>query len=146
MKNGFTLIEVVVTLAIISVLSGVILFGVNQYISKGKDSNIYANLATLVPAGEVFYTGNSNSYEGFCDPDINSVLANILLEIPPNPLGICDGNAAGLCCNVATPYNNAWAACAVKFSDPTYAFCVDSRGIKKEMPKNSCSEDITQCP
>ena len=35
--EGFTLIELIVTIAIISILSVIILYSVTQYIGKGKD-------------------------------------------------------------------------------------------------------------
>jgi len=137
--TGFTLIELIVTVAIIAVLSGVILFSVTQYIAKGKDSNIAGNLAILIPAGEVWYNGGG-SYQGFCEPGTNSVIKNVVSQMP---LG------TDFHCHVER-YNKAWAACAIKFSDPTTAFCVDSRGMKEdiEIAVNPCSEEVvmTQCP
>ena len=143
LSKGFTLIELVVVIAIIAVLSGVILFSVTQYISKGKDSNIAGNLVVLIPAGEVYYNAN-NSYDGFCD---SSVATNAIHQMPPNASGACasEENAAGVCCNVATG-GKEWAACATEFADSGSAYCVDSRGIKKEIPVNCCKDlDTTQC-
>ena len=147
MKNkGFTLIELLVSIAIVGILSGIILFTITQYINKGKDSNIAGNLAVLVPAGEVYYNSHDSSYEGFCD---SSVVKNAISQLPKNSLsGECyDGlnNLAGLCCHVDYINGNKWAACVRKFSNTSVAFCVDSRGVKREIEKSECTNTITQC-
>ena len=142
-RSGFTLIELIVVIALIAILSGIILFSITQYISKGKDSNVAGSLAVLVPAGEVFYNGNNSSYSGFCDPEQNSVLKNSIFQMPAqSPDAPCynsvigsSGNPVGLCCSVS-PDNNSWVACAREFADPTSVFCVDSRGIKKSVVGN----------
>ena len=141
MNKGFTLIELVIVIAIITVLSGIVLFSVTQYINKGKDSNISGNLAVLVPVGEVFYTGNGNSYAGFCS---STVTTNSEVQMPQNPYpsGDCTGNLAGVCCYVATN-NNA-------FTSSSNAYCVDSRGMKEVMTNSLCNlpslTASTRCP
>ena len=104
MNKGFTLIELIVTIAIIAVLSGIILFSITQYIDKGKDSNISGNLAVLVPAGETWYNGpGNNSYSGFCDPVQNSVIKYAVSQMPANPSGDCydsSNDSAGVCCDI----------------------------------------------
>ncbi len=143
--TGFTLIELVVAIAITTVLSGVILFSITQYISKGKDSNIFGNLVILIPAGEVYYNANGNSYDGFCS---SSIVNNTKAQMPVNSSGNCYDtlNPSGVCCNDVTSFSDAWAACAQEFTNPLMAYCVDSRGVKKEIDTTSCDNDITQCP
>jgi len=159
MNRGFTLIELIVVIAIIAVLSGVILFSVNQYINRGKDANVYGNLAILITAGEAYYNGNNSSYNNgtndFCNPQTNSFLKNIISQIPQTS-GNCHSNTApaewtaisniaGLCCKAIS---QAWVACAPK-SDGVHAFCVDSRGWKEDnMPIEQCTNlmSFTQCP
>lgn len=128
-SKGFTLIELLVVVAIISILSSIILFSVTQYVNRGKDASVVGNLAVLVPSGEVYYDSNGNSYENFCD---SSVVQNSLSEIP-SPNKHCSESS------------NAWAACGQLFRDKTKAYCVDSRGIKKEINNSNCVE-ITVCP
>ncbi|MCX6723600.1 MAG: type II secretion system protein [Candidatus Staskawiczbacteria bacterium] len=164
MNKGFTLIELVVVIMIIAILSVIIMFGVSQYIGKGKDSNISGNLAVLVPAGEVYYNGNGNSYAGLCDPTqtTGSVLKNSLLQMPDqarNSGAPCynetattsDANPKGVCCKVEPNYGQSWVACARKFTDSKYAFCVDSRGVKEDICSSYCATNIPslltpQCP
>jgi len=167
MNKGFTIIELVVVIAIISTLYGIILFSVSQYLNKGKDSNIYGNLSVLIPAGEVFYGGNNNSYNSnganFCDPSTpngNSVLRNTISQMPQNPAGDCPcadpnncpsgswtstSNIAGLCCYAM---DQAWAAYAREFANPSNVYCVDSRGMKEDIPSTSAPtiQSSFQCP
>jgi prepilin-type N-terminal cleavage/methylation domain-containing protein len=150
MNKGFTIIELIVVIVIIAILSAVILFTINLYINKGKDSNIAGNLAILIPAGEVYYNGNGNSYASFCNSSSNSVMKNAIAQMPQNPLGSCynnPNNLSGLCCYVDSVTNNKWAACAKKFTDNTKAFCVDSRGVKGDIAASSCNNtSLSQCP
>jgi len=148
LSKGFTLIELVVVISIIAVLSAIILFTVTQYVSKGKDSNISANLAILIPAGEAFYNGNGNSYSGFCDPRQNSVIRTAMSQMPafPTPDDCENGLTPGVCCYVATPNYDAWAACAQEFTNSLKAYCVDSRGFKEEICNKNCTNTLTQCP
>ena len=161
MNKGFTLIELIVVIAITAVLSGIILFSVTQYIARGKDSNIKGNLAILIPAGEVFYNGNGNSYNdglaNFCNPTGSggSVLNNAILQMPAQSAGApcysssptSTTNQAGVCCYATS---QAWAACAREFADSSSAYCVDSRGLKKDITNSVCStllsNHISQCP
>jgi len=163
MNKGFTLIELVIVVSIISILYGIVLFSVSQYINKGKDSNIYGNLAVLIPAGEVFYNGNNSSYIGFCDPSTpngNSILRNTVSQMPQNYAGTCyggvladpttwrfDSNPAGLCCSV-DPTGQAWAAYAQEFANPSNIYCVDSRGMKEETSSDNIPsiKSYFQCP
>lgn len=152
MNKGFTLVEIIVVIAIIAVLSGIILFSTVQYINKGKDSNIAGNLAVLIPAGEVYYNIGT-TYTGFCSSD---VVKNSISQMPINKNGSCysdtitsSSNPASVCCSVDT-YGGAWAACARQFNNSGgyatgTAICVDSRGVKKEIDNARCSSSITTC-
>jgi prepilin-type N-terminal cleavage/methylation domain-containing protein len=164
-NKGFTLIELVVVVAITAILSGIILFTVTQYVYKSKDSNIYGNMTILIPAGEVFYNGNGSSYNdgvaSFCNPNKNSVIKNVIFQMPINNVGDCyysssdsstwgttstgsgSGNPAGLCCYALS---QSWVACASEFNDSSKAYCVDSRGMKEDMSNSLCNNTLVQCP
>jgi len=137
---GFTLIEIIVVIAIISILSTIILFSVTQYIDKSKDTNIMGNLAILVSAGEVFYNGNGSSYEGFCG---SSVFVNAKNEIPQKGENCFDK----ICCNDLA---DEWVACAPLFFGTDKAYCVDSRGVKRQISSNNCTDSfvsgMSECP
>lgn len=129
MNKGFTLMEIVVVIGIIVILSAIILFSISFYINKGKDANIKGNLAVLVPAGEVWYN-MGNTYNDFCESD---VVDNAKAQMSSDVNVYCDDDS------------DEWAACAQLFFNSDYAYCVDSRGVKKEI-NYSCTSAITQCP
>lgn len=147
--EGFTLIELVIVISIIAVVSSIILFSASQYINKGKDSNISANLAILVPAGESYYgignTYGTSSLDNFCK---SGPVTNSFSQMPINATGSCYSNISnlsGACCHVDTIAWDTWAACARQFTDPTKAFCVDSRGVKKVISNTNCHSAIDAC-
>jgi prepilin-type N-terminal cleavage/methylation domain-containing protein len=57
---GFTLIEVLVVIAIISVLASVVLASLSIIRDKGINSAIKENLITIRAQTELYYTGNDN--------------------------------------------------------------------------------------
>jgi len=124
--NGFTLIELLVTITIVAVLSAIILFSIVQYINRSKDGSIAGNLSVLIPAGEVWYDhNNNNGYIGFLSSEVaENSFSQITSEKHYNESA------------------NAWVACAQEFVNNEKAFCVDSRGIKKEIDISVCRQDI----
>lgn len=132
-ERAFTLIELIVVIAIIAVLSGVILFSITQYINKGKDSNVSGNLVALIPAGEVFYN-IGNSYSGFCASGVVTT-AFSTSQIP---------SGANPRCAVA-PSGQSWLACAQEFTTSSNIYCVDSRGMKEDVSSGNCTTLTTNC-
>ena len=131
-SKGFTIIELLVVVAIISVLAAIVLVNVTAYINQGKNAAIKGNLATILTNGAVFYDTNGN-YTGFCS---NAYVTG------PNAAITSAGGAPTCTVNVAA---TAWCACST-LKDVTGAtgqtFCVDSTGAKKQTA-TACA---TECP
>jgi prepilin-type N-terminal cleavage/methylation domain-containing protein len=70
-SKGFTIIELIVVIAIIAVLAGIVLVNVTQYINKGRDVAAEGNLATMLTNGAVFYDANS-TFKNFIGADAKS--------------------------------------------------------------------------
>lgn len=119
-------------MAIVTILSSVVLFSISRYINSGKDSNVAGNLSVLVPAGEIYYNNNNESYEGFCDSESAK---NAFSQMPQNTKIYCHVSAEG----------DQWAACAIKFANSENAFCVDSRGVKRDIAASLCDLTIEEC-
>ena len=109
-NKGFTLIELIVAIAIIATLSAVVLFSITYYLNKGKDASVQGNLAILVTAGEVYYNSHG-SYDGFCQ---SSVVANAQSQIPRRT-GSMACYPLGICCKATA---DTWAACARELRAP----------------------------
>lgn len=158
LKKAFTLIEIIVVLAIIVVMFSIVLFSIQQYGNLSKDSNVAGNMSSLVPAGEVFYNANGNSYNkvdgaDFCNPQQNSMLRNAIAQMPKNEESYCyngnsdstlwtnTSNIAGVCCYSTF---NAWVAYVRQFTDNDDIFCVDSRGVRKKTEGNSSNRSAIE--
>ncbi len=124
-SKGFTIIELLVVVAIIAVLTGIVLVNVTSYINKGRDASIKGNLSTILTNGAVFYDTNS-TYAGFC--------ASTNVTVPQ--LAIAGAGGASTCTQNGT--NTAWCACSTLKVTAGNVFCVDSTGVKKESA-NTCA-------
>ena len=126
-SKGFTIIELLVVVAIIAVLTGIVLVNVTSYINKSKDAAIKGNLSTELTNSAVYYDANGN-YTNFC--------ASSGATVPEAAIGAAGGTAAHTC--------TATAACFCSTLKVTSGdvFCVDTTGYKKETA-NTCAN---ACP
>ena len=127
-SRGFTIIELLVVVAIIAVLAAIVLVNVTGYINQGKNAAIKGNLATILTNGAVYYDANGN-YAAFCAAA--TVTGPIAAINAAGGAGICNPSVA------ANPIgaNNAWCACSdmkTTSAEPAGStFCTDYTGYKK---------------
>lgn len=57
-KNGFTLIELIVVIAIIGILAAVVLSALNASRAKGRDAQRVSQVQEFLKAAELYYTSN----------------------------------------------------------------------------------------
>ena len=65
-KKGFTLIELMVVIAVIGILTGIVLIGLRSSEKKSKDANIKSLMYQIKTIAEEYYLDNFD-YEGVCD-------------------------------------------------------------------------------
>lgn len=67
-EKSFTLIEILVVIAIIGILSMIVFFSVRSAEKKSKDANIKSLMHQIITIAEEFYLNNLN-YDSVCDND-----------------------------------------------------------------------------
>jgi prepilin-type N-terminal cleavage/methylation domain-containing protein len=158
--KGFTIIELIIVIAIIAVLAALVMANVTQYISKSRDTAVQANMKQLPPAATV-YIANWGTVNGFCFGPEATKIANAAKAANPNYIFYCfdPSNcvkivysadpwmvfAMLIACNPG-PQNNClpdkWYAVTQGFKNSSGCWCVDSQGNTKD----SCgSSDNCAC-
>ncbi len=66
-QTGFTLLEVLITVAIVGILSAIALPSYKDYVTRGRLTEAFSTLASAQPNLEQFWS-NQRTYSGFDDP------------------------------------------------------------------------------
>jgi len=85
-EKGFTLIEMLIVVAIIGLLASVVLVGLGSFRSRGRDARRVADLRGVQNSLELYYLKNNNYPEANSWSDLRSALigAAIGITIVPN--------------------------------------------------------------
>jgi prepilin-type N-terminal cleavage/methylation domain-containing protein len=127
--KGFTLMELLVVIAVIAVLASTVLVGVTGYIGKGKDASAKGNMSTMSVAATEFVDKNGN-YTGFETSANWNRVSSALSVAGYSPI---------------TYFSNTTHWCAsVPMKAITGNYCIDSSGNKKE--GSTCATATKACP
>jgi len=141
-RVGFTLVEVLVVVAITGLLATIILVSMRDSRDKGRDAGIKSSMLELTKASEFLYS-NTASYEGVCNTEDTTLSGN--------------GDFGRI--NIYIIRQNGTVSC--KDSENRYAiisslnqadcWCVDSDGDSKEIVltgSDTCDSVLvdTDCP
>jgi prepilin-type N-terminal cleavage/methylation domain-containing protein len=118
--KGFTIIELIVVIAIITVLASIVMVSVTQYINKSKVASIKKSMASLNIASITYFNEPRDNYDEVCDSaGFASVRFSVLKII-----------SSGFVCKASSLYpdcpTNSWVAYTPMPDSTTW--CVDSSG------------------
>jgi len=146
-QKGFTLIEVVIVIGIIGILASIVVGSVTNARDKGADSKIESNLGSMKTQAVLIYSENG-CYAGSTAPESECAeeavaaaacpttgAAGTLFAEPSiaNQIASAKQISKGLTSCASTANQTAWAAAIQLKSDPSKAWCVDSKGAAKEI-------------
>ncbi len=129
-QKGFTIIELIVTIAIIAVLAVIVSVSVMSYLNRSKDASIKADMSNLISKGTVYFDSHGE-YGGFC----GNVSATF------NAINKIFGGVGSTSCTIKYPGNSAWCVCAKLANNSGNFYCADSRGRKTEGNNNCLSNN-----
>lgn len=137
---GFTLLELLVVVAIIGLLSAVVLAALGNARNSGKDAGVKSNLKNAMDQAEIFWnTSSPNTYFGVCTSTtgIGTLVAAAASDsVAGNSVGSAGGQYNRATCHDSV---GAWAAevpLSASASGSPVMWCVDSTGKSKQETTN----------
>jgi prepilin-type N-terminal cleavage/methylation domain-containing protein len=130
-KKGFTIIELIVVIAVIAVLAGIVLVNVTQYLEKGKIAAVKGNMSRLRTVATQYFEINGN-FASFClDPAVSKTTAAID-KIEPGGLTGCASRTGSNFTMTCT--SSEWIYVAFLLNFPSGLWCVDYTGAAMYVP------------
>lgn len=154
-QKGFTIIELLTTIAILGILAAVVAGSVNYARERGADTAITQAMGAARTQSELYYGDNGESYAGICDvtPASNGTLTiNQNLENAQAAWGTTtqalniDLNTAGSYNKVTCHENGPAFAAEVPLkgtaSGAPVMYCLDSAGTYKQETVNLAAGSV----
>jgi prepilin-type N-terminal cleavage/methylation domain-containing protein len=127
-KKGFTIIELLMVIAIIGLLSTIVLTSLSGARNRGSDAAVKSNLNSIRSAADLFYDNNGTSYGTFAIGNCVSgsgMFGNSTIISAINA-AISAGDGTSRCVSSGTAY-----AVAVGMKTIGQSWCIDSLGRSK---------------
>ena len=125
----FTLLELLIVIAIIGILASVVLASLNTARDKGSSAAIKSTVNNLRAQAELYYDDNGNSYAGMCDTDTEVGIALAQVDT--------QNGAGAIVCVDGSDVTGAWAIESALVPADEGFYCVDSSGAATTTPASS---------
>jgi|GEM_PF-3485078 len=121
MKRGFTIIELLVVVAIIAVLASTIIISLDVINARGANTAVQTNLGQIRSESLLYREANGGLFLNLCEADSNPY------RIRPQLLEACSrAGISGASCKCFDGEDSWVAAVPLKQGGGGYAWCVDS--------------------
>jgi general secretion pathway protein G len=133
--SGFTIIELVVVIAIIGVLSSIVIVKTSSIKNKARDAAIKEDMNSFSRLALDYFEDHGN-YGGFCESLDAETLFDAIPAYDEKKEKICQHDS------------DDWLVCAqLNFpEDRSKAWCIDKSGIRKQIDSADCQQGMTTCP
>jgi prepilin-type N-terminal cleavage/methylation domain-containing protein len=139
-QKGFTIIELIVVIAIIAVLAGIVLVNVTQYINKAKVTAVKADMYSLNRAAADYFITNG-TFNGICANSSGFSTVSVAVNKILGEFYCRDGAVNPTICTSS----GVWAA-EVRLPDNITYWCVDYSGKNENGNGNVRYGYICSCP
>jgi len=134
-RNGFTIIELIVSIAIIAVLSSIVFVNVNSMRNKARDATIRENMNSFFKLALDYQQAHGN-YGGFCSDPATEALFDSVPAYDAKKEKYCQHDS------------DDWMVCAqLNYpEDRSKAWCIDRSGNRKQIDSVDCKQGLKECP
>jgi len=130
-KKGFTLIEIIVVVAIIGILALIVIVAVNKPQNAAADASVKQNLIAIRKQSEIYYltSGVYGDSSSSCVVGSESgMFADTTIKSAMSEVGRNIGGSKIVTCHISSDGNN-WAISVNALKSTGSTLCIDSSGI-----------------
>ncbi len=128
-KEGFTLIELIVVIAIFGILATVTLAFLSRPGKEASDASVKANLLSIRKQSEIYYISNSNYGANITDCN-SGLFSDLVVTKAINEIEKNIGGNANVTCTTSVG-GNTWAISVDSLKKAGTTWCIDSTGNSK---------------
>ena len=144
-KRGFTLLELLIVIAIIGILTSIVLSALSNSRAKAYDSKIIQQLRNFRIGAETYFVNQDPNSYGPVSASCASGIFNDVNQTNGSPgLYITAGSLPSFSQVVCSSSGSGYAVKATLYSGNSY-WCVDSKGAN-ELVSGAIGTSVTLCP
>jgi prepilin-type N-terminal cleavage/methylation domain-containing protein len=149
-KKGFTLVELLIVIAIIGILSSVVLASLNAARSKGQDAKVKSQIDGARDSASIFYDENV-SYNGLAGDVENSCATadSMFVDVSSGMSAFTDLSNYPSLTTIRCSSTDSTYMISASLSTPGEFWCVDSQSVSKQISAvdhlSAHPDDDTSC-